>query len=78
MYANYYTQGFGEYLLGATIVTPIRNGPGHFRSPHAMYILCRVIPNSLPTGKKAEVRLSVVHTNTISMRNSVSLRILEA
>ena len=39
-------------ISGVTIVTPIRNDPGHVRSPHAG----RLIPNHLPMGKKAEIR----------------------
>ena len=49
-------------LSGVMIVTPTRNYPGHFRSPHAN-ILGRVILNGLPVGKKAEMRLLVDLTN---------------
>ena len=35
-------------LLGVTIVTPIRNDHGRFRSPHAN-VLGRLVPNCLPT-----------------------------
>ena len=49
-------------LLGVTIVTPIRNNPGHFQSAHAN-VLGRVIPNGLPTGNKAEMRPSEDLTN---------------
>ena len=43
-------------LLGVTIVT--RNYPGRFQSLHAN-VLGRLVPNDLPTGKKAETRPSV-------------------
>ena len=45
-------------------MTPIRNDSGHFRSPHAN-VLGRVVPNGLPTGKKAEMRPSVNLTNKV-------------
>ena len=35
-------------ILGVTIVTPIRNDHGRFRSPHAN-VLGRLAPNCLPT-----------------------------
>ena len=41
---------------------PIRNDLGHIRSPHTN-VLSRIIPNGLPTGKKAEMRPSVDLTN---------------
>ena len=41
--------GAGEsIILGVTIVTPIRNDHGRFRSPHAN-VLGRLAPNCLPT-----------------------------
>ena len=40
-------------ILGVMIVTPIRNDRGRFRSPH---VLGRLVPNCLPTLKKAEMR----------------------
>ena len=43
LFPLYYTA-----ILGVTIVTPIRNDHGRFRSPHAN-ILGRLFPNCLPT-----------------------------
>ena len=49
-------------VLGVTIVTPIRNDPGHLRSLHAN-ILGQVVPNGLPTRKKTAMWPSVDLTN---------------
>ena len=43
-------------------MTPIRNDHGRFRSPHAN-VLGRLVPNCLPTRKKAETRPWVDQTN---------------
>ena len=42
----------------------MRNDPGRFRSPHAN-VLGRLVPNGLPTGKKAETRPSVDLTSEV-------------
>ena len=49
-------------VLGVTIVTPIRNDRGRFRSPHAN-VLGRLVPNCLPTRRKAEMRPWVDQTS---------------
>ena len=43
---------------GVTIVTPIRNDPGCVRSPHAN-VWGWLVPNHLPTGKKAGIRSQI-------------------
>ena len=45
-------------VSGVTIVTPIRNDPGRVRSPHAN-VWGRLVPNHLPTGKKASIRSQI-------------------
>ena len=60
-------------LSGVTIVTPIRNDPGRVRSPHAN-VWGRLVPNHLPTGKKAGIRSQIglpnseLHCATVKVR----------
>ena len=54
-------------------MTPIRNDPGRVRSPHAN-VWGRLVPNHLPTGKKAGIRSQIdlpnseLHCATVKVR----------